>query len=668
MDKSTTTTTTITESESSSSFLPEQSSSSSSISNHVIPIDIQQQQQQQLQQQQHQSSKQQQQQQQFSNYHHNHHQNQQQINVIENEKLTTTTTTTKRPLYEREISELSIQFSQFLFGNRFARHLLYAFIFVLYNLFLAYAIHKSWDKTENYCDGVKLLVIITALIYMSLIKRFIIVPYFWPIISRSFNHLNDHCISDLFRRLLRCLCWTIVLLSIGTIIGIRCYRQPERIYSVAGYFGFILIGFIGSKHRHHINWNQILWGFTVQLLFGIFVLQTIIGRSIFQCIGDKINTFLSFTKSGTEMVFGYLSNGQLLGTIAGNYTLIIGSSSNIEMMMNDQIQVQLPSLPLMVQSSIFALSGMPVIIFFSFFVSILYYYGIMQIIVNKFGHLLQTTIGTTACESISASGNIFLGMCESPLLIKPFLSSMTKSELHAVMTGGFATIAGSVMAAYISFGISATHLLSASVMAAPAALALSKLFYPETEQSKTTVDDICLEKGSERSAIEAGSNGAISAVSLVASILANLIAFVSFLTFLDAVINYFGMMIDLPELSFKMILSKLFIPIAMMLGVEWSDAERIAGLIGIKMFINEFVAYQQLSEYIAIGSITNRSQTIATFALCGFANLSSIGIQVGSLSTLAPARASDLAELAFRAMVTGSIACFMTACVAGMLI
>lgn len=175
----------------------------------------------------------------------------------------------------------------------------------------------------------------------------------------------------------------------------------------------MFLSFLFKKHRHHINWNQILWGFTVQLLFGIFVLQTIIGRSIFQCIGDKINTFLSFTKSGTEMVFGYLSNGQLLGTIAGNYTLIIGasgSSSNIEMMMNDQIQVQLPSLPLMVQSSIFALSGMPVIIFFSFFVSILYYYGIMQIIVNKFGHLLQTTIGTTACESISASGNIFLGM------------------------------------------------------------------------------------------------------------------------------------------------------------------------------------------------------------------------------------------------------------------
>lgn len=169
-------------------------------------------------------------------------------------------------------------------------------------------------------------------------------------------------------------------------------------------------------------------------MFGIFVLQTIIGRSIFQCIGDKINTFLSFTKSGTEMVFGYLSNGQLLGTIAGNYTLIIGSSSssNIEMMMNDQIQVQLPSLPLMVQSSIFALSGMPVIIFFSFFVSILYYYGIMQIIVNKFGHLLQTTIGTTACESISASGNIFLGMVIFRIFIQTAFHLSCFCSLHFI--------------------------------------------------------------------------------------------------------------------------------------------------------------------------------------------------------------------------------------------
>ncbi|KAH9412608.1 hypothetical protein DERP_006570 [Dermatophagoides pteronyssinus] len=617
-------------SESSTSSTSDPLSSTTTTANLVIPIDTQQQQQ---------------------HYNHNHDQ-------INNEKLKK-----RPPLYEREISELSLQFRQFLFDNYFFRNLFYAIIFVLYNLYLGYAIHKSWFKTESYCDGVKLLTIITTIVYLKLFTKLFIQPYLWPIIFKLFNRLNEKFISDSFRQTIRYLCWLSTLSTIAIIIGYRCYKQPERIYSVAGYFGFILIGFIGSKHRKHINWNQILWGFTVQILFGIFVLQTRIGRLLFQCIGDKINTFLSYTKSGTEMVFGYLVNGQLQGTMAGNYTLIIGGGGQE---MND-LQVRLPSLPLMIQSSIFALSGMPVIIFFSFFVSILYYYGIMQIIVNKFGKILQITIGTTACESISASGNIFLGMCESPLLIKPFLPSMTKSELHAVMSGGFATIAGSVMAAYISFGISATHLLSASVMAAPAALALSKLFYPETEQSKTTVNDIHLEKGPERSAIEAGSNGAISAVSLVASILANLIAFVSFLTFLDAVIEYFGKMIDI-ELSFKMILSKLFIPIAMMLGVEWSDAESIAGLIGMKMFINEFVAYQQLSEYIAIGSITNRSQTIATFALCGFANLSSIGIQVGSLSTLAPSRSSDLAELAFRAMLTGSIACFTTACVAGMLI
>ncbi|OTF77104.1 sodium/nucleoside cotransporter-like protein [Euroglyphus maynei] len=261
---------------------------------------------------------------------------QQQLQQQQNEKLK------KRPLYEREISELSIHFSQLLLANRFVRHLFYSTIFIAYNSFLGYAIHKSWNKTENYCDGVKLLTIITVIIYGKLFKNLFIDHYVWPMFAKLFNEINDNFITESFRNILRYLCWISVLIIIAIIIGIRCYHQPERIYSVAGYFGFILIGFIGSKHRNHINWNQILWGFTIQIIFGIFV--------------------------------------------------------------------RLPSLPLMIQSSIFALSGMPVIIFFSFFVSILYYYGLMQIIVNKFGHLLQATIGTTACESISASGNIFLGM------------------------------------------------------------------------------------------------------------------------------------------------------------------------------------------------------------------------------------------------------------------
>ncbi|CAG2178005.1 unnamed protein product, partial [Oppiella nova] len=225
-------------------------------------------------------------------------------------------------------------------------------------------------------------------------------------------------------------------------------------------------------------------------LFGLFILRWSFGKQVFECIGDKVTTFLDFTDSGSGFVFSYLVSGKLEGAFD-----------------NVTVNGQSTTLHLPTQASV-----MPVVIFFSFFVSILYFYGVMQILVQKVGWFLQVTVGTTACESLNASGNIFLGMTEAPLMIKPFLSAMTKSELHAVMTGGFATIAGSVMAAYINFGVSASHLISASVMSAPAALGFSKLFYPETEESKTTNKNIDIGKSTERNALEAGSNGACIAV------------------------------------------------------------------------------------------------------------------------------------------------------------
>jgi nucleoside transporter len=259
-------------------------------------------------------------------------------------------------------------------------------------------------------------------------------------------------------------------------------------------------------------------------------------------------------------------------------------------------------------------------------------------------------------------------------MVKPFIGDMTRSELHAVMTGGFATIAGGVLAAYVSFGVSASALISASVMSAPAALAVSKLLYPETELSPTRdAKNIKIAVGPEGNVVEAAASGAAAAVGLVGNIAAMLIAFLSLVAVLDAILGWLGGMVDLPTLSFKLICSYVLTPAAWLMGVDAADCQKVGALLGEKTFINEFVAYLSLSDLIknkATGegdTISLRSEVIATYALCGFSNVGSIGIQLGGLIPLAPHRAADIAALGVRAMLAGTVACFMTACVAGIL-
>eukprot|EP00057_Strongylocentrotus_purpuratus_P016788 XP_011671262.1 PREDICTED: solute carrier family 28 member 3-like [Strongylocentrotus purpuratus] len=263
---------------------------------------------------------------------------------------------------------------------------------------------------------------------------------------------------------------------------------------------------------------------------------------------------------------------------------------------------------------------------------------------------------------------------EAPLLIKPYLKDMTRSEIHAVMTGGFATVAGSTLGAYILYGIDATHLITASVMSAPAALAMSKLFYPETEKSKhLTEEDMVLAKGDELNVIEAAANGASQAIPLVLNVAANLIAFLSLLALVNALLGYFGGLVGYPQLTFEFICSYVFVPIAFIMGVEWADCRVVAELIGLKTFVNEFYAYEVLGKYIenrttgAGPTLSVRSEVIATYALCGFANIGSVGIVLGALGPMAPSRKGDLAAVAIRALIAGTVACFMTACIAGIL-
>uniref|UniRef100_A0A8C5ZTV7 Sodium/nucleoside cotransporter n=1 Tax=Marmota marmota marmota TaxID=9994 RepID=A0A8C5ZTV7_MARMA len=417
-------------------------------------------------------------------------------------------------------------------------------------------------------------------------------------------------------------------------------QRPEQLIPFAGICMFILILFVCSKHHSVVSWRTVFWGLGLQFVFGIVVIRTYPGFIAFQWLGDQTRIFLNYTVAGSSFVFGD--------------TLI---------------------------QDIFAFQSLPVILFFGCMTSILYYLGLVQWVVQKIAWFLQFTMRTTSTETLVVAGNIFVGMTEAPLLVRPYLADMTLSEIHTMMTGGFATISGSVLGAFISFGIDASSLISASVMAAPCALALSKLVYPEVEESKfKSVEGMKLPHGKERNILEAASNGATDAIGLVANVAANLIAFLAVLAFINAVLSWLGEMVDIHGLTFQVICSYVLRPMVFMMGVEWADCPIVAEIVGIKFFINEFVAYQQLSQYKnkrlsgveewIEGEkqwISVRGEIITTYSLCGFANLSSIGITLGGLTSIIPHRKSDLSKIVIRALFTGACVSFISACMAGIL-
>jgi CNT family concentrative nucleoside transporter len=341
----------------------------------------------------------------------------------------------------------------------------------------------------------------------------------------------------------------------------------------------------------------------------------------------------------------------------------------------------------------FAFKVLPTILFFGGFMAVLYYLGIMQTVIEAIARFMRWTVGTSGAETLSCSANIFVGQTEAPLLIKPFLSDMTRSELLTVMVGGFATIAGGVLAAYIAMGIPAGHLIAASVMAAPAALLVGKIIYPELEHS-TTAGDIELpdiESGSN--VIEAASNGISDGLKLAVNVAAMLVGFIALIAVVDVVLNWVDALVDGSLLhgayvtygsgdmspvvgeftgifpgSLQTLFGTLLRPLAWLMGVAWNDAGLVGNLLGIKLSLNELVAYGVLSTYFQDGAMSERSMVIATYALCGFANFSSIGIQIGGISAVAPSRRSDLAQLGLKAMFGGAIASCLTATIAGMLL
>ncbi|KFQ24003.1 Solute carrier family 28 member 3, partial [Mesitornis unicolor] len=388
-----------------------------------------------------------------------------------------------------------------------------------------------------------------------------------------------------------------------------------------------------------IYWRPVFSGVVLQFILGLLILRTKVGFDVFNWLGIQTQTFLEYSDTGAKFVFGekYMDH-------------------------------------------FFAFKVLPIVVFFSTVTSMLYHVGFMQWLIAKVGWIMQIFMGTTPVESLVAAGNVFVGQTETPLMVRPYLPYITKSELHAVMTAGFSTIAGSVLGAYISFGVSASHLLTASVMSAPASLAISKLFWPETEKSTVTSSSLKMAKSESKNLLEAASQGASASIVLVANIAVNLIAFLALLAFIDSALSWVGSLFDYPQLNFENVCSYVFMPFSFMMGVDWEDSFIVGGLLGYKTFFNEFVAYERLSKLIHNrekgGSMyingvkqymTVRSEVIATYALCGFANFGSLGLVIGGLTSIAPSKKREIANGAFRAMIAGTVACFMTACVAGML-
>ncbi|MEL6351465.1 MAG: NupC/NupG family nucleoside CNT transporter [Cyanobacteria bacterium J06627_28] len=401
----------------------------------------------------------------------------------------------------------------------------------------------------------------------------------------------------------------------------------ERLIALVGLGVFIGFAYLTSVNRKAVRWQPVLWGFALQIIFALIILRTAFGLATFQWLGRTVSTFLDYSDAGASFVFGE------------NF-----------------------------QDFFFAFKVLPTIIFFSAFISLLYHYGILQRAVNLVAGIMRRTMKTSGSETLSAAGNIFVGQTEAPLLIKPYVDTMTMSELHAVMTGGFATIAGGVLAAYVSFGVPAEHLIAASVMSAPAALAISKIMFPETEVSPTQGEVTVTVEKTSTNGIDALTTGALEGLRLALNIGALIIAFLAVLAALNAVIGFIGGLFGFPALSLETILAFLLAPVAWLMGVPWVDCQAVGTLLGKKTILNEFIAYLDLQQLIEQEAISQRAIVIATYALCGFANIGSIGIQIGGIGGIAPSRQSDLAKIGVRAMVAGTLACFTTACIAGILL
>ena len=457
-----------------------------------------------------------------------------------------------------------------------------------------------------------------------------------------------------------------VVVTVSLALGAILSRLPTAWLGAAAIL-VLVAGLVNSRFQFAAHAQRYLSAAFFLLGVTWLISGQTYGQQIFEVFSTRVTAFLNLSDYGARFLFGNLSVIEY--NFPNEETGWFGFGA------------------------IFAFKVLPTIIFFGGFMAVLYYLGIMQKLIESLARFMRWTIGTSGAETLSCTANIFVGQTEAPLLVRPFLEGMTRSELCTIMVGGFATIAGGVLAGFIAFGVPAGHLIAASVMSAPAALVMGKIIFPELEHSQTAGDVKLPDIDVGSNAIEAATGGISDGLKLALNIGAMLIGFIALIAVMDVILRFFDGVIDGRLLggdyvtyaasgmspvtgefqgyfpgSLQTLFGTVLRPLAWLMGVPWADAARVGNLLGVKLSLNEFVAYATLGGYMQEGIISERATTIATFALCGFANFSSIGIQIGGISALAPGRRADLAKVGLKAMFGGALASWMTATIAGILL
>ena len=419
----------------------------------------------------------------------------------------------------------------------------------------------------------------------------------------------------------------------------------QLIMSVVGMAVLILIAVLISSNRRAINLRTVAGAFLIQVVIGAFVLYVPAGRDVLGAMSSGVANVIAYGNQGISFIFGGLVSDKMFEVFGGG-------------------------------GFVFALRVLPVIVFFSSLIAVLYYLGIMQIVIRLLGGGLQKVLGTSRTESLSATANIFVGQTEAPLVVGPYISTMTQSELFAVMCGGLASVAGSVLAGYAQMGVPLEYLIAASFMAAPGGLLFAKLIVPETEKThdKTDAAELIAEEDRPANVIDAAASGAASGMQLALNVGAMLLAFIALIALINGMLGGIGGWFDYPQLSLELILGWVFSPIAYLIGVPWNEAQIAGSFIGQKIIVNEFVAFMNFGEYLKADAevaaaglqvLSDHTKAIISFALCGFANLSSVAILLGGLGSMAPTRRHDIARFGLKAVAAGTLSNLMSATIAG---
>ncbi len=415
--------------------------------------------------------------------------------------------------------------------------------------------------------------------------------------------------------------------------------------SLVGMVVLILIAVLFSSNYRAIKLRTVLGAFLIQIAIGAFVLYVPAGKKILMGMSEGVSSVIQFGQQGMDFIFGGLVSPKMFELFGGG-------------------------------GFVFALRVLPIIVFFSSLIAVLYYIGVMQLVIKVLGGGLQKILGTSRTESLSATANIFVGQTEAPMVVRPYIATMTQSELFAVMSGGLASVAGSVLAGYASMGVPLEYLIAASFMAAPGGLLFAKLMVPETEKPRDTVDAMSLVAEEERPAniIDAAASGASAGMQLALNVGAMLLAFVALIALLNGILGGIGGWFNYPQLSLELLLGWICAPIAYLIGVPWSEATVAGSFIGQKLVVNEFVAFMNFGAYLkpddvvaaaGLQVLSEHTKAIISFALCGFANLASVAILLGGLGGMAPNRRGDVARLGIKAIIAGTLSNLMSATIAG---